>query len=645
MVSIQRRSSALLAVVLLALVMAVPQLAFAAEGNSEDAAALQGGQFQAAPAVTVRYAVDAGGAWSWGADGATSSVAKGKQFTALRLQASGQVSGAIQYQAYVRGYGWQAVKANGKVAGTTGKKAKRVEAVRIALTGELASWYDVQYQVMGSNGKWQGWKANGKTAGKTGSKLRGLQVKLVPKARQSAAGKGLVNVRYRTKLKGSSKWLTYTQNNGKAGRTGRAKRISNFAIALDRGAYSGNIMYRVRLSSGKWKAWKKNGAATGNFKNIEAIQIKLTGSIADEYDVVYRTYAGKVGWQSRVRNGATAGTGKGRRIEAIQVQLVPKTARSGWVGSKTTWSYYKNGTMVANQWVSTKESPINVMTARSHRYWIDADGRLAVNRIIDPTAARDSAAGYVALATKSGYVLQSGKQKTSRGIVLADNKGALSSATGWLETGAYDVNDQKYYMVSIGSYSVAKTGFFTIGGKKYYGLPDEGYIVRDDVVFIEGNWYTVSAAGVLGKATSTAARIERYVQWAIDIAEDDSHGYSQYVRWGPDYDCSSLVVSALMNTGLKVGGATYTGNMRNELTKHGFKWHGNLKNLRRGDILLVHREGGRQHTEIYLGNGQTVGAHIAETGTIYGLAGDQTGHEIDVGPYYAIWQGYLRLGS
>ena len=87
MVSIQRRSSALLAVVLLALVMAVPQLAFAAEGNSEDAAALQGGQFQAAPAVTVRYAVDAGGAWSWGADGATSSVAKGKQFTALRLQA------------------------------------------------------------------------------------------------------------------------------------------------------------------------------------------------------------------------------------------------------------------------------------------------------------------------------------------------------------------------------------------------------------------------------------------------------------------------------------------------------------------------------------------------------------------------------
>ena len=259
MVSIQRRSSALLAVVLLALVMAVPQLAFAAEGNSEDAAALQGGQFQAAPAVTVRYAVDAGGAWSWGADGATSSVAKGKQFTALRLQASGQVSGAIQYQAYVRGYGWQAVKANGKVAGTTGKKAKRVEAVRIALTGELASWYDVQYQVMGSNGKWQGWKANGKTAGKTGSKLRGLQVKLVPKARQSAAGKGLVNVRYRTKLKGSSKWLTYTQNNGKAGRTGKAKRISNFAIALDRGAYSGNIMYRVRLSSGKWKAWKKNG--------------------------------------------------------------------------------------------------------------------------------------------------------------------------------------------------------------------------------------------------------------------------------------------------------------------------------------------------------------------------------------------------
>ena len=29
--------------------------------------------------------------------------------------------------------------------------------------------------------------------------------------------------------------------------------------------------------------------------------------------------------------------------------------------------------------------------------------------------------------------------------------------------------------------------------------------------------------------------IDNAVQWATDIANDDSHGYSQSVRWGPHY--------------------------------------------------------------------------------------------------------------
>ena len=32
--------------------------------------------------------------------------------------------------------------------------------------------------------------------------------------------------------------------------------------------------------------------------------------------------------------------------------------------------------------------------------------------------------------------------------------------------------------------------------------------------------------------------IDNAVQWATDIANDDSHWYSQDVRWGPHYDCS-----------------------------------------------------------------------------------------------------------
>ena len=37
------------------------------------------------------------------------------------------------------------------------------------------------------------------------------------------------------------------------------------------------------------------------------------------------------------------------------------------------------------------------------------------------------------------------------------------------------------------------------------------------------------------------SRVEKAVQIAVGIANDNSHGYSQTSRRGPDYDCASLV--------------------------------------------------------------------------------------------------------
>lgn len=130
--------------------------------------------------------------------------------------------------------------------------------------------------------------------------------------------------------------------------------------------------------------------------------------------------------------------------------------------------------------------------------------------------------------------------------------------------------------------------------------------------------------------------IEKYVKWAQRIAADNTHGYSQAVRWSPDYDCSSFVISALEAAGLpmKAYGASYTGNMAQALKACGFtKVKGvNLSTgsgLLRGDILL----NPAIHTEIFIGNNQAVGAHCSETGGKYGKAGDQTGNEISVQTY------------
>ena len=58
-------------------------------------------------------------------------------------------------------------------------------------------------------------------------------------------------------------------------------------------------------------------------------------------------------------------------------------------------------------------------------------------------------------------------------------------------------------------------------------------------------------------------KIEKAVTWALAIANDNTHGYDQQYRWGPDYDCSSLIISAWQQAGVpvKTKGAAYTGNM------------------------------------------------------------------------------------
>ena len=137
-----------------------------------------------------------------------------------------------------------------------------------------------------------------------------------------------------------------------------------------------------------------------------------------------------------------------------------------------------------------------------------------------------------------------------------------------------------------------------------------------------------------------SAVVERAVSWAVGIAQDDSHGYSQHNRWGPDYDCSSLVISAYEQAGVPVkeAGATYTGNMRAAFQKCGFSvlFYRLGMTLLRGDILLNER----RHTAMYIGNGQIVQASIAETGKIYGKEGDQTQREIEVKNFYVYRYGW-----
>lgn len=164
--------------------------------------------------------------------------------------------------------------------------------------------------------------------------------------------------------------------------------------------------------------------------------------------------------------------------------------------------------------------------------------------------------------------------------------------------------------------------------------------------------------------------MEKAVVWALQIAADNRHGYSQGAenatannpytgsREGPDYDCSSLVYHALEQAGFPIiaawqknpdyyklyNGKQLTGDADTiwpDLQKIGgftkYSWSEVKDNLQRGDILCRPEA----HVAIYIGNGKTVearGVNNPKGGEYH--TGDQGG-EIDC--YSAYGRGWTEV--
>lgn len=175
---------------------------------------------------------------------------------------------------------------------------------------------------------------------------------------------------------------------------------------------------------------------------------------------------------------------------------------------------------------------------------------------------------------------------------------------------------------------------------------------RDTVVSDRGTSASVWYDYLL--AYTTGATIDKVLSWAADIANDNRHGYDQTNRWGPDYDCSSLVISAWEQANIPVKsehGATYTGNLVDAFKNAGFTDVTSLVTLSSGVGLavgdVVWTAG---HVEMVYSVTDTitlVGAHINENGEVTGgITGDQTNNEISIANYYNYpWTTVLRFSS
>ena len=164
---------------------------------------------------------------------------------------------------------------------------------------------------------------------------------------------------------------------------------------------------------------------------------------------------------------------------------------------------------------------------------------------------------------------------------------------------------------------------------------------------------------------ANAQSIEDALQFAISIANDNTHGYSQGMppyqgsREDPDYDCSSLVYHSLQHAGFHIidnwhnnpeylrryNGKQYSGDadtIWDDLSIDGgwqkFSWYEVADNLQRGDILCTPQ----RHVAFYLGDGKTVEARGVNNPTGRGRyeTGDQGG-EIDF--YSAYNRGWTEV--
>lgn len=135
--------------------------------------------------------------------------------------------------------------------------------------------------------------------------------------------------------------------------------------------------------------------------------------------------------------------------------------------------------------------------------------------------------------------------------------------------------------------------------------------------------------------------IDKAVDFAVNVANDNSHGYDQIHRYlNPDVDCSSLVILSYESAGLPIraNGGTYTGNMKNAFVKCGFEAIPYKKpmGLMKGDVILNEKH----HTCMYIGGGKIVQASIGDKGTTGNKGGDQTGREVLVCNFYEYSKGW-----
>lgn len=146
-----------------------------------------------------------------------------------------------------------------------------------------------------------------------------------------------VTLTYRTRAR-KKKWeKKYKKQGAISGQAAKKKRKLDAISIKIKSSTPGTVQYRVHAYRKGWTSYKNSGKTAGRRGYVlDRIQIRLTGELAEKYDIYYRVHIHtSKGWLGWAKNGEAAGAKDyAYFFDAIQIVLTEKDAEApGDIGS------------------------------------------------------------------------------------------------------------------------------------------------------------------------------------------------------------------------------------------------------------------------------------------------------------------------
>lgn len=253
-----------------------------------------------------------------------------------------ETSGSIGYSGCYEFSGWSGVVSDGAALNSK-NDGRTLKAVRLTLTGDLSNAYDVWYRCFDSKKGWLGWACNGADAGATipGSFLKAVEVRIISKgsgapgvtdgAFVSDTSADCAHIVYQAHS-ASRGWFPSVLDGQDAGTTGKSLSLQALNVVLAGVDDDSLVEARAHVANIGWQEWRSAGyvGTVGQGLAIQALELRINGPLANQYDIYYRVHSAGYGWLGWAKNGDSAGTtGLNIQIEAVQIKLVAKGGNPG----------------------------------------------------------------------------------------------------------------------------------------------------------------------------------------------------------------------------------------------------------------------------------------------------------------------------